>query len=456
MQSFAYALILALSTAGLAHAGGADRYVSMLGNDTGNDCLLAASPCRTIQHAADLSGSSDYVMVAAGTHQEAVVLEAPINLEIRGGWDETFTSNDGTTVWRSKGIRPLTVLYENASGSLAIRDMTFAKSSQRPDADPDTQQGGAIYLRASGAAAAELLLSNTVLTGNKAESGGAVAVIAEGGASTELSILGSTFSKNKAFACGAVLVDAIDSPPAEVLFLDVTFEKNKATTQGGAACLSVTDATGTQRNQQIIRSRFLGNKAESGGALVAVVIEGGRLDPEVEASVFLRNRSVTGGGIASFAIAGPADLLAETNLTTTNNTFSGNRAKLFGAGTLAVALVNPFDGSTTASATHTSTNDIVYGNKGGDAVIFADPGASATLERQYGIFGELGNAGGSIVDGPGLIALDPLLVDPGKDPHLQATSPAIDAGSCADAPTHDFESDPFPDDVGCDIGADEF
>ena len=456
MQPFAFAFLLALSTAGLAHAGGVDRYVSMLGNDSGNDCFVPASPCRTIQHAAGLSGSNDYVLVAAGTHTEAAVLEAPIDLEIQGGWDETFTTNDGTTVWRSKGIRPLTVIYENASGSLAVRGMTFAKSSQQADADPDTQQGGAIYLRASGAADARLVIDGSVLTGNKAEAGGAVAVIAEGGALTELSLLASTVSKNKAFACGAVLIDAIDSPPTEVLFRDVTFEKNKATTQGGAACLSVTDATGTQKSQQIIRSQFLSNKAESGGALVAVVIEGGRLDPEVEASVFLRNRSVTGGGIAAFSIAGPANLAAELNLTTTNNTFSGNRAKLFGAGTLAVALVSPTDGATTAAATHTSTNDIVFGNSGGDAVVFAEPGTSATLERQYGIFGELGNFGGSIVDGPGLLAVDPLLVKPGKDPHLQADSPAIDAGSCAEAATQDFEGDFFPVDIDCDIGADEF
>ena len=64
--------------------------------------------------------------------------------------------------------------------------------------------------------------------------------------------------------------------------------------------------------------------------------------------------------------------------------------------------------------------------------------------------------GGTVEDGGGNIHADPAFVRPGGDLHLDATSPAIDAGTCAGAPATDFEGDPRPSGRGCDIGADEF
>jgi hypothetical protein len=42
------------------------------------------------------------------------------------------------------------------------------------------------------------------------------------------------------------------------------------------------------------------------------------------------------------------------------------------------------------------------------------------------------------------------------DGHLLASSPAVDAGVCAGAPTNDFDGDQRPQGPACDIGADEF
>lgn len=50
-----------------------------------------------------------------------------------------------------------------------------------------------------------------------------------------------------------------------------------------------------------------------------------------------------------------------------------------------------------------------------------------------------------------------LNVDPGSDevPHLDPSSPLVNAGTCTGLPATDFESDPRPTGAGCDIGADE-
>jgi hypothetical protein len=60
-----------------------------------------------------------------------------------------------------------------------------------------------------------------------------------------------------------------------------------------------------------------------------------------------------------------------------------------------------------------------------------------------------------VTDLGGNISADPLFLS-ATDHHLTASSPAIDAGTCAGAPGTDFEGDPRPTGTGCDMGADEF
>jgi hypothetical protein len=49
-----------------------------------------------------------------------------------------------------------------------------------------------------------------------------------------------------------------------------------------------------------------------------------------------------------------------------------------------------------------------------------------------------------------------MFVDDGKDIHLLAGSPAIDAIGCVGASASDFEFDSRPQGSQCDIGADEY
>jgi hypothetical protein len=50
--------------------GTTTRYVSTTGSDAGNDCLVMASPCRTVGHAVGQAQAGNTIQVAAGTYAE--------------------------------------------------------------------------------------------------------------------------------------------------------------------------------------------------------------------------------------------------------------------------------------------------------------------------------------------------------------------------------------------------
>jgi len=93
-------------------------------------------------------------------------------------------------------------------------------------------------------------------------------------------------------------------------------------------------------------------------------------------------------------------------------------------------------------------NSILWGNFGGQP---------RDLTTTYGVdldHSDLDEQSGPVNDLGGNINMSPLFV--AADWHLRATSPCIDTGTCAGAPTTDIDGDPRPTGAGCDIGADEF
>jgi hypothetical protein len=102
-------------------------------------------------------------------------------------------------------------------------------------------------------------------------------------------------------------------------------------------------------------------------------------------------------------------------------------------------------------------NTILWGNRASTASdLFVDPTAvNTTVNADHSDIGEREMPVGSFNDLGGNIDADPRLVQPRRDAHLRPGSPAIDAGTCAGAPSDDFEGDPRPSGPGCDIGADE-
>jgi len=174
--------------------------------------------------------------------------------------------------------------------------------------------------------------------------------------------------------------------------------------------------------------------------------------------VFVKNKSQLGGAIAAIAVPGEAAVPAGIDLVTIHNTINANKASIYGAGTFVASSRQDGDGSDDSTVVHDSTNDIYFGNKGAaEATLFEDLGTSATMNRQYGIFGTVELVFGTLNDGDGVqVAADPLFVKSGQDVNLQSGSPAIDAGTCVTESLFDVEGDSRPNGPTCDIGAIEF
>jgi hypothetical protein len=68
-----------------ASAGAATRFVALSGVDTANSCLSSATPCATIQHAVDVAGSGDTILVTAGVYNQRIRIENRTGLTIEAG-----------------------------------------------------------------------------------------------------------------------------------------------------------------------------------------------------------------------------------------------------------------------------------------------------------------------------------------------------------------------------------
>jgi hypothetical protein len=117
-----------------AHAAGNTRKVSTTGTDTGN-CKFA--PCATINYALSQSLPYDTITVAAGTYNQTVNIEKPINLIGAGA---ATTTLDGTNLDPSTGPNnPYGVVYVgttggsvNITGFTVTNPFTYAFTSGEP------------------------------------------------------------------------------------------------------------------------------------------------------------------------------------------------------------------------------------------------------------------------------------------------------------------------------------
>jgi hypothetical protein len=75
------------------------RYVKTDGADSGNDCTVMSTPCRTVQHALDKANLDDEILVATGVYAgvqarngmtQVVYISRTVTL--RGGYSDDFAS----------------------------------------------------------------------------------------------------------------------------------------------------------------------------------------------------------------------------------------------------------------------------------------------------------------------------------------------------------------------------
>ena len=175
-----------------AHAAG-PWYVVPAGSDS-NDCLSPGTPCATINGAIAKASSGDFVNVAEGiyigTGSEVVLIDKDINL--LGGWDTGFTSQNGTSIIDGEGARrgitinSVTAVVErftiqngfqdafrsggggifNNLGTVTLNQNTVVRNKSTSD----FTGGGGIYNNGT------MILNNSAITGNSTDgyqSGGA-------------------------------------------------------------------------------------------------------------------------------------------------------------------------------------------------------------------------------------------------------------------------------------------
>lgn len=133
---------------------GGTWYVDGVGGNDANDCSSAATACASINGALSKPGfvAGDAIDVAIGTYtgsgSEVVLLNKSATLS--GGWDNSFTTQTGTSIIDGEGVR---------RGVTATADATIERFAIQNGSDPS--EGGGIYNNAT------LTLDNSIVRNNR-------------------------------------------------------------------------------------------------------------------------------------------------------------------------------------------------------------------------------------------------------------------------------------------------
>lgn len=214
---------------------------------------------------------------------------------------------------------------------------------------------------------------------------------------------------------GGVVVGRGEAPEIR----ECTITGNTGNSGGGVHCEADSSPTFTA-------CRIIGNEASRGGAVYCAPGS----TPTFINSVISRNSAV--GSLGFSAVGGGIYCLSRVTLTVLNCTLSANSAQTTGG---AIALK-----AQTSSAT--VTNSILWENQGGSIDVASDAG----IVVRYSCIDS-----DSVWPGEGNVNADPLFAE--DTFHLQAGSPAIDAGTPDDAPLTDLEGNRRPCGGGVDMGA---
>jgi uncharacterized repeat protein (TIGR01451 family) len=263
-------------------------------------------------------------------------------------------------------------------------------------------------------------LTNVTFSGNTATWGGGMRNYNSSPTLTTV-----TFSGNKAGGKGGGMSNDENSSPE---LTNVTFSGNEAAIYGGGMYNYSSDPT-------LTNVTFSGNTATWGGGMY-----NNGSSPELKTVTFSGNQAGGGGGMRNYWYSNP----------TIHNSILWN---------------NQDDGGTDASAqiynagsTPVISYTLVQGSNGSggswDASLGTDGGGNIDADPLF--VRDPDDGGDGWGDDPGTSGTDEGANDDFGDLHLQAGSPAVDAGTNTGCPETDLDGNPRPINAVCDMGAYEF
>jgi hypothetical protein len=327
----AFALLLGLAAAawqgwGIARADAqvtTTRFVATTGDDSSNSCTDSLSPCRSIQHAVDVAGFNDPILVSTGIYSDVSARPRPggvvtqvvhltKTVRIQGGYAQGYAAWDpvaypttldagglgrgvfisGTSVTITPTLTSLRIIGGSAAGLaggpggvdsgggvyLLTTRATISGCEVMTNTATSAGLGGGLY-----ASGGQPILSNNRFAGNQASGGGGAFL-----SQSPAIVRDSTFISNTATLNGGGLY--VFAGAAQVS--GNSFERNAVLTFGGGG-MYVFSA-----NASIWENTFRNNSAQQGGG--GMTIQSGA--PWVSANSLISNTSgMWGGGIHLWA-----------------------------------------------------------------------------------------------------------------------------------------------------------
>lgn len=371
---------------------GGTWYVDGVGSSDANDCASTATACASINGVLSKPGfvAGDAIEVAIGTYtgsgSEVVLLNKGATLS--GGWDSSFSTQNGTSTIDGQGARPGVFIN---SGVVATIDHFTIQNGYTPNAD-----GGGI----SNYGGTLTVSKSTVQNNRAAFNGGGI-----GGNGQTLTVTDSIISGNSARIWGGGIYSFQGA-------VTVNYSEISGNTAGDPCC-------------------------SGGGGGGGIQLDGG-------GTVVINSSTVNGNAILNkFSGAG---IFIGGNLILNNSTVSGNTGASSGGGIAGIGGASTLNSSTISNnsansggglnvpngATITLQNTIVAGNTATNGKDCAGSMGSAGYNL-------IGNTSGCVFTPStgDLTNVDPLLAplqDNGGSTFTQALftgSPAIDAGNPA-------------------------